>query len=91
MRARISLREAAEFLRTHDHYLILSHRRPDGDTVGSCAALCRALRAIGKAAWVYDNPQFTPKFAPYLDGLTIRQDQLSIVNCQFSIKFNWRC
>ncbi|MBR6377152.1 MAG: DHH family phosphoesterase [Oscillospiraceae bacterium] len=85
MRARISLREAAEFLRTHDHYLILSHRRPDGDTVGSCAALCRVLRALGKEAWVYDNPQFTPKFAPYLDGLTIRQDQLSIVNCQFSI------
>ncbi len=69
MSARIDLREAAEYLRTHDNYLILSHRRPDGDTVGCCAALCRALRAIGKAAWVYPNPQFTPKFAPYLEGL----------------------
>ena len=69
MSAGISLSEAAAFLKAHDSYLLLSHRRPDGDTVGSCAALCRALRAIGKQAWVYDNPQFTPKFAPYLEGL----------------------
>ncbi len=69
MTARVSLAEAAEFLLAHDNYLLLSHRRPDGDAVGSNAALCRALRAIGKQAWVYDNPQFTPKFMPYLDGL----------------------
>ena len=69
MTGRISLPEAADFLRSRDNFLILSHRRPDGDTVGSCAALCRALRAIGKTAWVYENPQFTPKFAPYLKGL----------------------
>ena len=69
MSARVSLQEAADFLLAHDKYLLLSHRRPDGDTVGSNAALCRALRAIGKQAWVYDNPQFTPKFMPYLEGL----------------------
>ena len=69
MTARVTLREAAEFLLAHDNYLLLSHRRPDGDTIGSCAALCRALRALGKQAWVYPNPQFTPKFAPYLEGL----------------------
>ena len=69
MSARVSLAEAAEFLRSRDDYLILSHRRPDGDTVGSCAALCLALRAVGKRAWVYPNPQFTPKFAPYLETL----------------------
>ena len=69
MSARISLAEAADFLLAHDDYLLLSHRRPDGDTAGSCAALCRALRALGKRAWVYPNPQFTPRFAPYLEGL----------------------
>ncbi len=69
MSAAITLAGAAGFLRTHDNYLILSHRRPDGDTVGSCAALCRALRAMGKRAWIYPNPQFTPKFAPYVEGL----------------------
>lgn len=69
MNAPLTLSEAAAFLQAHDNYLLLSHRRPDGDTVGSCAALCRALRSLGKRAWVYANPQFTPKFAPYLDGL----------------------
>lgn len=67
---KISLNETAEFLLSHDNYLILSHRRPDGDTVGSCAALCRALRQVGKQASLYANPQFTPKFAPYYDGVT---------------------
>ncbi len=67
---KLSLRETAEFLLTHDNYLLLTHRRPDGDTVGSNAALCRALRKIGKRAVLYANPQFTPKFAPYLAGLT---------------------
>ena len=35
-------REAAEFLKTHDNYLILTHKRPDGDTIG-CVRLRRAL------------------------------------------------
>jgi phosphoesterase RecJ-like protein len=69
MTARVTLQEAADFLLARDDYLLLSHRRPDGDTTGSCAALCRALRALGKQAWVYPNPQFTPRFAPYLEGL----------------------
>lgn len=64
-----SLNEAAAILRTHDDFLLLSHRRPDGDTVGCCAALCLGLRAMGKRAAVYPNPQFTPKFAPLLEGL----------------------
>ena len=84
MTAAVTLREAADFLLTHDKFLLLSHRRPDGDTVGSCAALCRALRAIGKQAWVYANPQFTPRFAPYLEGLT-PADESSILDTQFSI------
>ena len=70
MTQHLTLNETAEFLKTHDHYLILTHRRPDGDTVGSAAALCRALRALGKEARIYPNPQMTPKFAPYHAGLT---------------------
>ena len=62
-------RETAEFLRSHDHYLILNHRRPDGDAVGSAAALCRGLRAIGKEAVIWKNPQTTSRFLPYLAGM----------------------
>ena len=68
MSRQLTLPETAAYLKEHDKYLILSHRRPDGDTVGSCAALCLALRAMGKTAWVYPNPQFTPKFRPFLES-----------------------
>ena len=43
-------REFAAALRDRDAILILSHLRPDGDTLGSGAALCSALRRMGKTA-----------------------------------------
>ena len=47
--------ETGEFLRSHVNFCILTHRRPDGDTLGSAAALCLGLRKLGKNAWVL-NP-----------------------------------
>ena len=47
--------EAAGFFLSHDNITILTHRRPDGDTLGSAAALCLGLRQLGKNAWVL-NP-----------------------------------
>ena len=61
--------EAAEFLKAHDRYLILTHVRPDGDTIGCAAGLCRALRLGGKEAYVLENPEATSLFTPYLEGL----------------------
>ncbi len=66
----LTLAELARALEEGDHYIILTHRRPDGDTIGSAAALCRGLRRLGKTAAVLENPQFTEKFRPYLEGLT---------------------
>ena len=68
-----TVEEAARWLLARDHYLILTHRRPDGDAVGCAIALCLGLRSIGKDAWIWENPQFTPRYAPRLAGLT-RQD-----------------
>ena len=62
--------EAAGFLLSHDGFAILTHRRPDGDTVGSAAALCRGLRQLGKKAWVLENQEVTERFAFLLEGLT---------------------
>ncbi len=63
-------REAAEFLKARDNYLILTHKRPDGDTIGCAAGLCRALRALGKTAHVLPSLDATTLMAGYLDGLT---------------------
>ena len=62
-------KETIAFLREHDNYLIVNHRRPDGDAVGSAAALCLGLRAMGKTAWVWKNPQTTERYQSYLAGL----------------------
>lgn len=66
----LTVNEAAAFLLARDRFVILTHRRPDGDTIGCAAALCGGLRALGKQAAILENPQFTPKFRPYLEGLT---------------------
>ncbi len=46
----ISLADAAALLQSGDRFCILLHAYPDGDTIGSGYALCRALRALGKQA-----------------------------------------
>lgn len=62
--------ETAQFLLTHDHYAILSHRRPDGDTLGSTAALCRILRNLGKTAHIVENGEVTQRYRWLHEGLT---------------------
>ncbi len=66
----IRISEVAAFLRLNDNYVILTHRRPDGDTIGCAVALCRGLRQMGKTAYILENPQFTEKYDTYLFGLT---------------------
>ena len=65
-----TIQEAASWLLERDDYLILTHRRPDGDAVGCAVALCLGLRSLGKIAWIWANPQFTSRYASRLAGLT---------------------
>ncbi len=66
----LTCKEGARFFLDRDNFLIVSHRRPDGDTAGCAAALCRGLRAAGKTAHILENPQLTSNYAPYHRGLT---------------------
>ena len=61
--------ECARWLEEKDRFLILTHRNPDGDTLGSAAALCRGLRQLGKTAHVLHNPETPKDLAPLLEGL----------------------
>jgi len=67
-------REAAALLERLDEILILTHRRPDGDTIGCGAALCLALRQKGKTAWVLPNEDAHGLFAPYFEGVLAPAD-----------------
>ena len=61
--------ETAEFLAAHDNFIILTHARPDGDTIGSSAALCLGLRKLGKTAHVLKNKEVSPRFRWLHEGL----------------------
>lgn len=62
--------DTASWLLARNGFAIVTHRRPDGDTLGSAAALCRGLRSIGKSAHVLYNPEVTQKYAHLLEGLS---------------------
>ena len=61
----LTAREAAGYLEALDNVLLLTHVRPDGDTIGSAAALCRALRDCGQTAYLLPNPEITATYVPY--------------------------
>ena len=61
--------ETARWIREHDRFLILTHKRPDGDTIGSAAALCLGLRQLGKTAHVLRNMEITEKYLHLHKGL----------------------
>ena len=53
-------------LRGADDILLITHSRPDGDTLCSAAALCSALRRLGKNAGLYNNPEITDTYAGFV-------------------------
>ena len=61
----LTVQQTADLLRSFDNILILTHIRPDGDTVGCAAALCAALRNLGKTAYLLPNAGLTDTTAPY--------------------------
>ena len=51
----------------------MTHKRPDGDTIGCAAGLCRALRKLGKTAYVLPNEDATSLLAGYLGNPLLHQ------------------
>lgn len=64
----MTIQETAAMLQTMDRVLLLTHVRPDGDTIGSAAALCQALRDMGKIAYLLPNAGTTETYQPYAEG-----------------------
>ena len=64
----IDYKQVAALLGGWDHILILTHKRPDGDTIGCAVGLCALLRQIGKTAWLHPNEDATELFTSYLEG-----------------------
>lgn len=73
-----SLKTIAEIIRNNQNILLFPHVRPDGDAIGSCAALCHVLREMGKSCYVVsdvipDNLKFLDKgYFVFLDNGLMR-------------------
>lgn len=70
----ISINDTAAWLNSHDNYLVLTHIRPDGDTLGCGGALVRGLRELGKTAYLLCNIEVTERYAPFVDDLWAPDD-----------------
>ena len=62
--------ECARWLLERDNFLILTHTRPDGDTIGSASTLCLGLRQLGKTAHLLENKEVSPYLESCVLGLT---------------------
>ncbi len=69
----VSVKEAANLLSLNNNFIILTHKRPDGDTLGCGAALCSALRRAGKRAYLLRNGGATEKFVPFIERFYTRR------------------
>ena len=70
----LTIPRTAELLGGMDNILILTHRRPDGDTIGCACALCLGLQSLGKTAWVLPNEDAHGLFTPYFEGVLAPAD-----------------
>ncbi len=48
MSERLDVTQTAERIKTVDNVLIICHKNPDGDTIGSAGALCHAIKSMQK-------------------------------------------
>lgn len=62
----ITHQQAAALLQLQDSILVLTHIRPDGDTIGCAAGLCALLRQMGKTAYALPNPDVSHTLGAYL-------------------------
>ena len=62
----MTFNELLSYVKVQNNVLLLTHKRPDGDTLGCAAGLCAILRRLGKTAFVLDNPEATPLNRSYI-------------------------
>lgn len=58
--------EVITWLSEGDDFLLLTHVRPDGDTLGSASALCLSLQKAGKTAYILKNDGVTRTYDGFL-------------------------
>lgn len=73
------LLSVAQILKEKDNIEILTHHYPDGDTLGSAYALCKALQAMGKYARVITSGNPSAKYDYLKSGVKEQEFQREFV------------
>ncbi len=63
--------QAAALLQSQDRILIIMHRLPDCDTIGSGAALCKALQSLGKQAALFCKDEISSLYREIFTDITV--------------------
>ena len=63
----LNTREIAEIFEKSDNFLLLTHRNPDGDAIGSTLGLLDALRRAGKRVDAYFHERLPFNYARFAD------------------------
>ncbi|MEK8130185.1 bifunctional oligoribonuclease/PAP phosphatase NrnA [Paenibacillus filicis] len=63
----VQLQAAADFIRNHDDFLVVSHVQPDGDAAGSTFGVAWMLHALGKTFTLINEGKMPGKFL-YMAG-----------------------
>lgn len=58
----LTISDTAQLLKSSDRILLLSHQKPDGDTLGSGFALLYALRSLGKTVRIECSDGFPERY-----------------------------
>lgn len=77
----VDLKSTADFLKSNDNFLILTHANPDGDTLGSAFGLSMILQKIGKKSRVICSDKIPEKYS-YFTSLA---NQADFKNCEPTI------
>lgn len=73
------MNSVVDLLQRGKYFLVISHKGPDGDAVGSTLALGLAIEKAGKKATFF-NPDIVPKHLSFLSSVNRIQDKLDGFN-----------
>lgn len=72
-----SFSEIAEQIKANHSFAIYPHTNMDGDAIGSSAALCLALRQLGKKAWIIIDEDVPDNLSFLAEGLVSSDEELA--------------
>ncbi len=77
-------KKAWEKIENTNSILLLSHKRPDGDTLGSVLALYEVLKGLGKHVYIYNPSKLPTRFA-FLPNVKKVKNTLPKKECDIAI------